>query len=238
MRARLVAVFGLLLLAGCACQEPKLSIEASVLDSIPVVPLVTVLGVSTAWLDGDLSLVTVSHAIPRGQSSGPAEVSWTSVIYTVTASGDGLEREWALWDSTIARLGQGQDWAKMRLTLPLTQGSFFTDPLTITWSDQPPRVGEQLVIVGYTREDNQVVRYWTPIEIIDVPEVHREIDAGHHVWFRTVTGKNLREGFSGAPLLRQRVDGGFEACAMMVSAQYKRGGEPLSTGVAIVVPKD
>ncbi len=237
MRALLVCVLGLSFLAGCACQEPTLDIEARVLDSIPVVPLITNLGVSTALLGEDSTLVTVSHAIPRGEFSGPAEVSSASYTYNVLTSGDGLQRSWTVWDDTIADLGQGQDWAKLSLSPALTPGAVFHSPATITWSSQPPLVGEQLVLVGYTMEGDVLQRYWVPVQVIASPAQFQVLDAGHHVWFRTLTGKNLRNGFSGAPLLRQSADGVFEFCAMMVSSK-KAGGIPLDVGVAIYVPKN
>jgi hypothetical protein len=106
--------------------------------------------------------------------------------------------------------------------------------VSVSWSRQSPKVGEHLLLIGYTREKEELVRYWTLIEIIDVPVRHRKSDAGHHVWFKTVSGEKLREGFSGAPLLRAVDDGQFEACAMMVSAAYVKD-VPSDIGVAIVL---
>jgi|GEM_PF-7128210 len=237
MRLWLLGVLSVIFLTGCTIEQSGPKWEPDLLNSIPVVSLVTRTGVSTAWLDENSVLISTSHGIPRGEASGQMCVSSVPVTYQVIDSGDGLKREWSVWDAaTIAGSGQCQDWAKLSVFPAIDPSSIFPKPQKLTIGTQPPKVGEQLLLIGYTFEGGKLARYWTPITIIDVPAVHRELDAGHHVWFKTSTHKRLRPGFSGAPLLRQTGDGLFEVCAMMVSAQHKKGGSPLDVGVAIIVP--
>lgn len=235
-----VALLGAVLLvaAGCATTATVTPGTGSfVADQVPVVSVVTERGLATGWLRDDGSIVTVSHVIPRAQPTGAAEVSTVPGAYTVLASGDDLAEVWdTAWkcaDPAVPRSGQLRDWAILSHSAGLTPTDIYPMCLDLGVDAKAPIIGERLLLVGYTREDGELIRYWVDVEVCPAPErVHA---TGNHVWFATSNRSKLRQGFSGAPLLRRRDDGTYQAVAMMVGAE-RRSGIPLDRGVAIPLP--
>jgi hypothetical protein len=240
----------LMFLVGChtASTGPRADFEFHVLDQIPVVPVQTKDSNCSGLLLRDGTILTCSHVIPRNESEGPIRVTGPWIRYNVTSSGDHLATAWG----DRSRHGvpaEFDDWAYIRTEPSLRPELIFGDLISPQQSAAPPRIGETLVVLGYSveqGEESRFVRYWLPVEVV-APALPRE---GTVFWLKARPGSMLqrsdcngsarlassfKSGFSGAPVLRPQKDGSMEVCAILVAAE--RATSP-SLAVAIPVPSD
>ncbi|MBK9187710.1 MAG: trypsin-like peptidase domain-containing protein [Phycisphaerales bacterium] len=252
----------LLILGGCRA-EPAVEIDLRVLDSIPVVPLQFSDGAdetaslrhsATGLLLGDGIVLTCAHTLPSERQHGRVRVTGPWISYEVRTRGsyrgDGSEP----WKDTEPPESL-DDWAVITLDPPVEPAHVILSSQVCPLTFEPPSVGETVYLVGYTVEpvegspDGAFVRYWVPLLVVPAPTNVRSAFESSVVWLRGPSrpfaqtqvhaygGKplaSLRQGFSGAPVLRVRDDGAggvrLEVCAILHGRALRRD----DLGVAIV----
>lgn len=230
-----------LLLAGCRA-EPVIAIDLRILDSIPVVPLQisgsdeshSLRHSATGLLLGDGSVLTCSHALPRGVRGGGGggggalgrvRVTGPWINYDVKSRGT-YRGDGSSWmdDAPPESL---DDWAVITLDPPVDPAQFVQPTVAYHVSFEAPRVGETVYLVGYTVEpvegssEGAFIRYWVPLIVVSPPSNARSLGESV-VWLRGPSepfaqtqapaygGRplaSLRHGFSGGPVLRVRPGG-------------------------------
>jgi hypothetical protein len=262
---RWLAALLLLLTASCA-PAPRIAIDLRALDGVPVLPLQTDTGVSSALLLEDGTVLTCSHGIPRGHETGELCLGGFWTRYHVAMSGDNLATHWDVWKGKVPD-GMHGDWSHVTLTPAVRPSDFFHPPFPVTPSPRPPQPGETVYVVGYTIEPDpngtpeaphHAVRHWVPLIVTPPPTRSLAETAEPVVWVRTGPEEDLPElpppaspqggrpgaflarGFSGTPLLRPiaSADGrpAFEACGVLVAADREDDADRGHFGLAVPIP--
>jgi hypothetical protein len=190
-------------------------------------------GLSTACLRSDGTVLTVSHALPRGKVQGNCVLGWREVTYTVASSGDGLTSQWH--DKSRAdQVPWSLDWAVLT-TSPRSSsaGPEITEMVAAT---EVPAWGEDLYLIGYTGLGDRphVVR----VRVIEPPKPLAPARADGLIWIEAESGSEIRRGYSGGPLVRLKADGTIVHCGMLRGAGFTGAGRETRLGVAIAMRQE
>lgn len=206
-------------------------VDPSVLDrlrSVCAIPLaVPAVGLSTASLRSDGTLLTVSHSLPRGCTQGVCILGQREVGYAVLSSGDGLAIDW----QQASAPDWSKDWAVITPS-PTARpaGAETRDPATASSS---PSAGEILYLIGYSgaAERPHVLR----LTVIAPPKSLAPARDPDLIWLEADEGSVIHRGYSGGPIVRLGSQGAVELCGILRGAGFSRSGGETRLGVAVAI---
>ncbi len=222
----------LCVLVGCQA-TPRVTIDPKLLDTVPAISIELPDGSNaTGMLRRNGLVLTCSHVVPRGQGDGLFVIAGHRTPYRAASSGDSLRTQWSTWAGNDNRALS--DWVLLKSDSVPEPDELFGPTCDLTFSAEPPRPGETVFLVGYTREGASLIRYWAPLLTVPAPSGHED-SLGSLIWLQTENNVALRRGFSGSPILRLNAEGRLEVCAMF-HGYFGSSDAPGSLGIAIPLP--
>lgn len=204
-------------LIGCE-REMGVRIDPQFFDRLAVVPLQSDAGIAAGLILEDGTVVSCLHVLSHESTVGQIVIMGHPVFYEIVARGDAHKETWSRWERGESQPPQlEQDWVMLRTEPELAASHWRPRPEYLNISNGAPAPGDRVYLIGYAAVDGEISRFQSAFRVISRPKTYASASASNGIfWLRTLEGSALRQGFSGAPILRRNRDDQWEICGIFV----------------------